>query len=268
MRTAIRRTAARRSAVRRTAVAVTVASLALVVTACGSSGTSTDEKAEAGTGKAAASSAPAEPAARPLSAAELEQLAVAQADLPGYKVEDKLKNPPAEAGKAVSDKPACQPYADAIAGVIGKPAAKALRSAVALPKDAGTAQTPEQKALAGLNALKSPATRVILASYEGDKAAEHVLTLKNSGADCMQGFTVTQDGEKTKIKSMTPMTLDAGDEDSSWSFVMDMDGQPAEFNIALMSKGTTLASFYTFSLGGSVKELPEPIIDAQEKKLA
>ncbi|MFJ7155757.1 hypothetical protein ACIQUQ_12530 [Streptomyces sp. NPDC101118] len=255
-----------RTVIRRTAVAVTAASLALLVTACGSDKPDAKKEAPAGD-KGAQSSAPA---AKALSTAELEKLLVEQADVPDYTVKaDAKAKPVAAAGSAKADKAACQPFADAIGGTIATPAGQAVRMAVLTPKDSGKKQSPEEKALAGLNALKSPATRVLLGSYEGDGASEALNTVKNSGAECMSGFTVTQDGETTKITAATPMTLAAGEEATSWSFTMDMGGgDEAKFNLGLMRQGNTLASFYTFSLGGSVEELPIKVIDAQEKKLA
>ncbi|MFI8102329.1 hypothetical protein [Streptomyces sp. NPDC086023] len=255
-----------RTVIRRTAVAATAASLALLVTACGSDKPDAKKEGPAGD-KGAQSSAPA---AKALTTAELEKLLVEQADAPDYtlKADAKAAKPVAAAGSAKADKAACQPLADAIGGTIGTPAGQAVRTAVLTPKDSGKKQTPEEKALAGLNALKSPATRVLLGSYDGDGASETLNTVKNSGGECSGGFTVTQDGESSKFTAVTPLTLDAAEGATAWKLTMDVDGDPVSFNVALIRQGSTVASFYTFSLGGSVEELPLKLIDAQEKKLA
>ncbi|MCB5165923.1 hypothetical protein LG634_13890 [Streptomyces bambusae] len=242
---------------------VSAVSLALLVSACGSSDKAEEKKDGKAADKGAASSAPA----KVLTAAELEKAAVEQADLPEYKVEKNPSGKLAAAGKAASDKTECQALADAVSGPLGSPAAKVMRSAVLIPAEGGKAQTPEQKALAGLNALKSPATRVVLGSYAGGAAAEQLAAVKKAGTDCAGGFTVTQDGEKSKITKVAPLPLTAGEEATAFEITVDGEGMTIVYNVAVTRQGGTLSSFFTFSLGGAVKELPAKVIEAQAKKL-
>ncbi|MEX0173641.1 hypothetical protein [Streptomyces sp. LMG1-1-1.1] len=254
-----------RTPIRSTAVAVTAVSLALLVTACGGGGKSDDAK---DVGKTAAPSATAsatsEPPAEALTAAELDELIVEQADLPGYQVQ-KAKAADLVKSDAVStDKPSCKPIADGMSSVAaGKAAVSAQRKAIEVPKAGGATASPAD----ALGALSAPVTSVTLGSYDGQGAQEAFASYKTAATDCAGGFTLIGGGEKTKITKVAPETVSAGDEALAWTITTDMDGEPFVTKLVVLRKGNTLASFSTLSLGGTVKALPQAVIDAQATKL-
>lgn len=252
-----------RTSMRSAAVAATAVSLALLVTACGGGEKSGDQ----GKGKDAAPSASATssaPAAKVLSAAELEKLIVEQADLPGHQVQ-KAKAGEIPLASAVStDKPSCKPIADAMSYIAtGKPAASAQRKAIEVPKTEGASASPEE----ALGALAAPVTGVTLGSYDGQGAQEAFASLKTAGTDCAGGFTLIGGGEKTKISKVAPETVTAGEEALAWTVTTDLDGKPFVTKLVVFRQGSTLASFSTLSFGGTVKTLPKAIVDAQAAKL-
>ncbi|MFJ6576499.1 hypothetical protein ACIQMY_11085 [Streptomyces sp. NPDC091368] len=253
-----------RTFTRSTAAVVTAASLALLVSACGSG----DEDAGKGTGKGSAapsaSATSSAPDTKALSSAELEKLIVEQADLPGHQVQ---KAKPADLVKSdavATDKPSCKPLADAMSFLAtGKPAATAHRKAIEVPKSEGATASPKD----ALGALSAPVTSVALGSYDGQGAQEAFASLKTAGTDCAGGFTVIGGGEKTKVTKVAQESVSAGEESLAWTVTVDMDGEPFVTKVAVFRKGGTLASFSTLSLGGTVKDLPKAVIDAQAAKL-
>ncbi|MFB6839233.1 hypothetical protein [Streptomyces sp. NPDC056361] len=253
-----------RTPIRSAVVAATAVSLALLATACGS-GEKGDDAKDAGKTAAPTTSASAtgEPPAKALTAAELDELIVEQADLPGYQVQ-KAKAADLVKSDAVStDKPACKPIADGMSSVAaGTAAASAQRKAIEVPKTGATASPAD-----ALGALSAPVTSVTLGSYEGQGAQEAFASYKTAGTDCAGGFTLIGGGEKTKITKVAPETVSAGDEALAWTITTDMDGEPFVTKLVVLRKGNTLASFSTLSLGGTVKALPQAVIDAQATKL-
>ncbi|MFJ5828714.1 hypothetical protein [Streptomyces sp. NPDC093089] len=252
-----------RTPIRSAAVAATAVSLALLVTACGSGEKGGDAK-DAGRTAAPTASATSEPPAVALTAAELDKLIVEQADLPGYQVQ-KAKAADLVKSDAVStDKPSCKPIADGMSSVAaGAAAVSAQRKAIEVPKTEGATGSPAD----ALGALSAPVTSVTLGSYEGQGAQEAFASYKTAGTDCAGGFTLIGGGEKTKITKLAPETVSAGDEALAWTITTDMDGEPFVTKLVVLRKGNTLASFSTLSLGGTVKALPQAVIDAQATKL-
>ncbi|MFI0980018.1 hypothetical protein ACH4SP_23810 [Streptomyces sp. NPDC021093] len=269
----------RRTDLRRTAVAaVAVASLTLLVGACGADKPAADAPAAGAPsgGASAKQEEPGkqeEPAAKALSVAELEKLALAQGDVTTYMVTKGTKADEAVAGSVKSDKPECKPLVDALSAIpMGQPGAHVLRKAIEKPAkmkvDPGA--SAEEKAKAGLGALTQPITAERLASYEGKGAQEAFATLEKAGKSCAGGFNGEQDGEKLKITKVAPDTVTGGDQAQGWTLSMAGDGpdeQDVVMKLAAVRKGGTLATFYTISLGGTVKAQPTPVIEAQLKKL-
>ncbi|MFI1715498.1 hypothetical protein [Streptomyces litmocidini] len=255
-----------RTSLRSAAVTTTAVSLALLVTACGSGGDTGSGKDTAPSASAtgATSTAPSAPAAKALSAAELEKLIVEQADLPGHQVQ---KAKPADVVKADSvsaDKASCTPLAHVMSAVApGDPGASTQRKAIELPKSGGAPASPKD----ALGALAAPITSVTLGSYDGQGAQEAFASLKTAGTDCAGGFTLLGGGEKTKIVKVAPETVSAGEESLAWTVTAGVDGEPFVTKLVVFRKGNLLASFSTLSLGGTVKELPKAVIDAQAAKL-
>ncbi|MER7946227.1 hypothetical protein ABTY59_02390 [Streptomyces sp. NPDC096079] len=252
-----------RTLTRSTAAAVTAASLALLVTACGS-GDESDGKDTGKDARPSASATSGAPAAKALSSAELEKLIVEQADLPGHQVQKAKATDLVKPDTLSTDKPSCKPLADAMSFVAtGDPAASAHRKAIEVPKTEGATASPQD----ALGALSAPVTSVTLGSYDGQGAQEAFAALKTAGTDCAGGFTLNGGGEKTKISKVAPETVSAGEESLAWTVTTDMDGEPFVTKLVVFRKGNTLASFSTLSLGGTAKDLPKAVIDAQAAKL-
>ncbi|MFD3512752.1 hypothetical protein [Streptomyces sp. NPDC058657] len=260
----------RRTLFRRHAVAVVSAvSLTLLVGACGA-----DKSADApAKGDAKGSpSAPAkeEPAAKALTAAELEKAAIEQADLTTHLVTKGTKADEVPPGAVKTDKAECKPLLDTFSAVpSGKPVAHLLRKAVEKPAKTKTdpKATEEEKAKAGLNALTQPVTADVLASYEAKGAQDAYTALGKAAQTCSGGFSGEQAGEKIKIKKIVPDQVTGGDEAQGWTITMEGDGSDVVLKLAAVRKGSTLATFSTISLGGTVKAQPTAVIEAQLKKL-
>ncbi|MEU8758158.1 hypothetical protein [Streptomyces sp. NPDC048659] len=245
----------------RTAVsAVSAASLALLLTACGSD--TPDAKPKGDNDAAASASAAAKPDVKALTAAELEKLVLGQPDAPGYLVKKAGAADIVNAGDVGADKAACEPLAEAMSGVsTGTPGASAMRKAVQAKK--GTAGSPDDV----LNALAAPVTAVTLGSYGGQGAQQAIGSLKAASTACGEGFTVSSSGEKTKVTKVTPLPLTAGEEAVAFTVVSDMEGTPFTSTLAVFRKGNNLATFSTISVSGKVKGLPQDLVDAQAAKL-
>ncbi len=266
----MRRTVFRRAAVVRTvAAAASVASLTLALGACGA-----DKGAESpakGAGASAGASAKGEePAAKTLTAAELEKAALAQGDVTTHQVVNGTKADEVAPGAVKTDKPECKPLLDAASAVpVGKPVAKVLRKAVQKPEKMRVDPTAsaEDKAKAGLDALSQPVTADVLASYDGKGAQEGYAAYAKAAEACAGGFGGEQAGEKLAFTKVVPDTVTGGDEAQGWTIAMKADGTEVLTKLAVVRKGNTLATFYTISLGGTVKEQPASLIAAQVKKL-
>ncbi|MFF5975822.1 hypothetical protein ACFY7C_30375 [Streptomyces sp. NPDC012769] len=244
--------------VRTVTAATAAASLALLLTACGG-----EEKKTEDTGKADASaSAAAKPDVKALTAAELEKLLVAQADLKNHKVQKAEATAAVNPGDVSADKSACEPLAEAMSGVApGTPGASTQIQAIEVKKK--KADSPEDI----LGAFGAPATTVTLGSYAGEGAQQALASLKTAGSDCAGGFTIIASGEKTKVTKVAPETVTAGEEALAWTVTSDMEGKPFVSKLVVLRKGNNIAGFSTISLAGEVKELPKAVVDAQAAKL-
>ncbi|MFD0153236.1 hypothetical protein ACWGQ4_13480 [Streptomyces sp. NPDC055721] len=248
---------------RSAAVAVTAVSLALLVTACGGGEKSGDQGKGAGTGAAPSASATSGEPAKALSAAELEKLIVGQADLPGHQVQKAKAGEIPVAAAVSADKPSCTPFAHAMSYLApGKPAVSAHRKVIEVPKTEGKTASPED----ALGALAAPVTGVALGSYDGQGAQEAFAAMKTAGTECAGGFTLVGGGERTKISKIEPEMV-AGREALAWTVTTDVDGKPWVTKLVVFRHGSIFASLSTISFGGTVKELPKAVIDAQAAKL-
>ncbi|MFF4168506.1 hypothetical protein [Streptomyces sp. NPDC001744] len=252
-----------RTSIRTATVATTAVSLALLVTACG--GTKSDDRGKGKESTPAASATSEAPAAKALSAAELEKLIVEQGDVKGHQVRKAGAEDVVTADKVTTDKAACAPIAHAMSFISpGSPAASAQRKVMEEPKKSATA-SPEDAVREGLGVR---ITAVTLGSYDGKGAQDAFASVKKAGAECAGGFTVTQLTEKTKVTKVAPESVTAGDEAVAFTVTTDIEGEPLVSKLVVVRKGGTLASFSTVSAApGGVKELPKAVVDAQVAKL-
>lgn len=251
-----------RTTVRRTAVAASALSLALLLGACGSgSSDAKDEKKSASPSNASA------PDAKALSQAELDKLALTEADLENHKISEASKIELNAAKTTSSDKAECKPLVDALAlRAGGSAAASTIRKVVALPKAADKGASVDEKALAGLDALKATITSATLGSYDGQGAVDTVAAVKKAGADCAGGFSLVVGADKTKFTKVAPVAFTAGDEAAAFTLTMDAEGKPITTHLVATRKGGTVATFFAMSLAGKA-ELPKTVVEAQMKKL-
>ncbi|TFE51508.1 hypothetical protein E3E14_12670 [Streptomyces sp. ICN441] len=265
----------RTSAARRTAVAVTAVSLALL-TACSGGGTN-----EGGDKGKAGSPAAAEPAAKALTATELEKLALAEGEVKGHKVTKAGPEDEVPGGQVVADKAECKPLADAVAAVpLGDAKATVKRKVVEEPKKKDDAAadlgdlgdlTDEDVEEALNSAFDLTATMVSVSSYDGKGAEEAVAGLRTAARACAGGFGMTMGTDKSKIVKVEEIKVSGGQEATAWALLSEQEGEKMPHKVVLVRQGATLASFSSFNLGSiaSGKDFPLPtaVIDAQAAKL-
>jgi hypothetical protein len=264
----------RSTAVRRTALTAAAASLVLLVSACGGEGSGGGTKDDT-KGK---ESAAAEPAAKALTAAELEKLALAQGDVKAHKVEKAGPNDDLAAKDITVDKAGCEPLAHAVAGVpLGEAVGTVKRRVTSEPrtqdpaKDLGEMTEKEiDDAITG--AFDVTTTLTSLSSYDGKGAADAVAVLRAAGAACAGGFTMSTDGSDLKVTELTELKVSGGEENTAWSVAAEQDGQSISYNVAVVRRGGTLASFSAVDVAALLEDdkksaLPTAVIDAQVAKL-
>ncbi|MEV6178587.1 hypothetical protein [Streptomyces sp. NPDC052015] len=246
--------------------AVGVLSLALI-TGCSDEGSKKDSKGSSkGSGTSSSSSAPA---AKALTAAELEKLLLAQGEVKGYKVDSGDDILPKSKTEVKTDKAACDPLAWATAGLApGDTAANASNSVSEDKASTATAQ-PEDIA----DAFNVDMTFVGLSSYEGDGAEKVMKAVSDGVAACSAGYglkTGAEDSKVTKVASEKASGL--GDESIAFAEDVDMDGEgTATFHTEVVRKGNTIASFYTVNFAalasGDAPKIPAEVVQAQVAKL-
>ncbi|MGG8405165.1 hypothetical protein ACM614_00540 [Streptomyces sp. 12297] len=246
-------------------------SLALLATACGSGGDDTKDGAKSGTKKETESAAPAAPA-KGRTDAELKGLLVTQAELPDHKLDptgnsgvDQSADAPVE-----TDKPECKVLTQVHAAQkIGSPTgnARAVVSAKSEKPKPGASVEEQMKAIE--NALGVTVSMVGLHSYDGKGAEELTASFKNAGEACAGGFTMTSNGDKTKVTSVKEgPAVTGGDEALSLELALDLEGKgkPTALLLSVVRKGNTVASFSALSLVGKTVT-PTAVINTQVKKL-
>ncbi|MFI9820016.1 hypothetical protein ACIHFC_05980 [Streptomyces sp. NPDC052013] len=256
-------------AVRRTALAASAAALALLATACGGSGD--DDKSGEGKG-ASESTAAAAPAAKALTAAELEKAGLAQSDVKDGKVATKVAATDDIAKDQVkTEEAACLPLAYAQAGVAqGEPAATTKRSWTGEPKKPSKDTKPEDALLAALDVDKM---LINLASYEDGGAEEAVKGLNAAAEKCAGGYTATVGGEPMKVtKVATTAAPEGGDEGAAITLTVAADENvQAPSKLVIVRKGATLVTFSAVNLAamgtGEDFDVPADVVAAQVGKL-
>ncbi|WP_432129924.1 hypothetical protein [Streptomyces tendae] len=263
------------TAVRRTALAASAAALALLVTACGGS----DDDSAAGDDKAKAEqSAPAEgagesaPAGKALTAAELEKVALAQADVKNGEVATELSADDQVAKDQISaDDKACLPLVHVQGAVAqGEPAADVQRSWQ------GQSESPsESKGPDGQDMTDIDVNKILLnvASYADGGAEEAVAGLKAAVEKCADGFDATAGGDKMRVTKVSGADAPkGGDEGLTVNIGVATGGDSSGLmKLVVVRKGSTLATFSAVNLSsmmtGAEFEIPAEVVDAQVAKL-
>ncbi|MEV5757809.1 hypothetical protein ACIQHU_08545 [Streptomyces tendae] len=263
------------TAVRRTALAASAAALALLVTACGGS----DDDSAAGDDKAKAEqSAPAEgagesaPAGKALTAAELEKVALAQADVKNGEVATELSADDQVAKDQISaDDKACLPLVHVQGAVAqGEPAADVQRSWQ------GQSESPsESKGPDGQDMTDIDVNKILLnvASYADGGAEEAMAGLKAAVEKCADGFDATAGGDKMRVTKVSGADAPkGGDEGLTVNVGVATGGDSSGLmKLVVVRKGSTLATFSAVNLSsmmtGAEFEVPAEVVDAQVAKL-
>lgn len=250
--------------------AVSALSLALV-TGCG------DQEANdsgSGSGKDAA-----KPAAKALSAAELEKLIIAKGEVPGFKVG------PVEGGipdrsKVKSEDATCDPVLQAFTGIApGAPAANTSRMATQdkkAPTDDATSldDMTDGKFEDAINkSMDLDVTVVTLASYDGDGAERALTSVTDAVKACSGGFSGEQDGEKGKFTKVTEeKSVGTGDASVAFTATNDAGKDGAlPLHAEVVRHGNTLATYTTINIGAMMTKksytVSAPVVKAQAAKL-
>ncbi|MFE0416887.1 hypothetical protein [Streptomyces tendae] len=264
------------TAVRRTALAASAAALALLATACGGS---SDDDSAAGDDKAKAEqSAPAgdagesAPAGGAPTAAELEKVALVQADVKNGEVTTKVPAKDDVAKDQVStDDAACLPIALAQSAVAqGEPAASVKRSWQ------GQTEAPsESKGPDGQDMIDVSVDKIMLnlASYPEGGAEKALKDLGAAADKCAGGFLATSGEDKMKIVKVAEGTApEGGDEAVAVDLGVNVGKEaPGLMKLVAVRKGATLATFSAVNLSsmmtGAEFEVPAEVVDAQVAKL-
>ncbi|MFI9548428.1 hypothetical protein ACIHAR_31700 [Streptomyces sp. NPDC052016] len=248
--------------------AVGVLSLALI-TGCSDEGSKKDSKGSSkGSGTSSSSSAPA---AKALTAAELEKLLLAQGELKGYKVDSGDATLPKSKSVVKVDKAECEPLAYAMAALAPGETDAAVNNTVAEDKTADATASTDLGDLE--DAFNVATTFVGLSSYEGDGAEKAFKAVSDGIAACSGGFGIAADGENQKITKITPgKAVATADESTAFTAVADMDGQgTASFQVEVVRSGSTIATFYAINFAalskGGESKVPAAVIEAQVAKL-
>lgn len=263
------------TAVRRTALAASAAALALLATACGGSsddggGTSGDDKATAESSAPAAKDSA--PAGEALTAAELEKVALAQADVENGKVVTEIPAEDDIAKDQISaDDEACLPLVHAQAAIAqGEAAASVKRSWT------GQTETPPESADPdGQDMTTIQVDKIMLnvASYEAGGAEQALAGLRTAAEKCAGGFAATVGSDKMPIAEVSTATAPEGGDEAVAVTLGVATGKDtnAPMKVIVVRKGTTLASFSAVNLSsmmtGADFEVPRAVVDAQVAKL-
>ncbi|HEX5569254.1 MAG TPA: hypothetical protein VFY14_20450 [Streptomyces sp.] len=269
----------RPTVIRRTAIAASAVCLALLATACGGSDSGGEDKEKTKVEKTE-ETAPAEPAAKAKTAAELEKLALADGDVEGHKVEKAGPDDTIAAKDISVDKAECEPLAQALsAAPVGEPGATVRRKATSEPKkdEEGPSleeladMTEEEMEEALTAAFDMTMTLTALSSYDGEGAGKAVAALRTAAAKCSGGFTATVSGDKQKVTKLADESVKGGEEALAWTVTVEQDGEKMPLKLVAVRQGDVLATFSVINVAaaGSGKDfdLPTAVVDAQVAKL-
>ncbi|KMS67469.1 hypothetical protein ACM01_42715 [Streptomyces viridochromogenes] len=263
------------TAIRRTVLTVSAVSLSLLVTACGGGEQGGEDKEAKGGTKSE------KPAAKTLTAAELEKLVVAKGDVQGHEITKPGKADVFEPGSVSVDKAECDAVGQVLSALpAGKPAATVQRLVVqeseaakkGMPSVEELGEMTEKEAEeATLDSLDITKTMTSLWSYEADGAEQALAALRGAGEKCAGGFSMTIDGEKQQVTKVSEEKLAAGEDAVAWTVGTKQDGSAGETKVVVFRQGTTLAGFSSFNIAavtrGEAFEQPTAVIDAQAAKL-
>ncbi|CAM5360981.1 Lipoprotein OS=Streptomyces tendae OX=1932 GN=GUR47_17040 PE=4 SV=1 [Streptomyces tendae] len=264
------------TAVRRTALAASAAALALLVTACGGS---SDDDGAAGDDKAKAErSAPAEgagasaPAGKALTAAELEKVVLAQADVKNGEVATELSADDRVAKDQISvDDKSCLPLVHAQGAVAqGKPAADVQRSWQGQSESPSQSKGPDGQDMTDVDVNK---IMLNVASYADGGAEQAMAGLKAAVEKCAGGFDATVGSDRMRVTEVSGSgRLKAGDEGLTVNIGVATGGDGSGLmKLVAVRKGATLATFSAVNLSsmmtGAEFQVPAEVVDAQVAKL-
>ncbi|GAA2576606.1 MULTISPECIES: hypothetical protein [Streptomyces] len=264
------------TAVRRTALAASAAALALLATACGGS---SDDDSAAGDDKAKAEqSAPAEgaegsaPAGKALTAAELEKVALAQADVKNGEVATELSAEDQVAKDKISaDNEACLPLVHVQGAVAqGEPAADVQRSWQGQSESPSESKGPDGQDMTDIDVNE---ILINVASYADGGAEQAVAGLKTAVEKCAGGFEATVGSDKMRVTEVSGLDrLKGGDEGFTVDIGVATGGDSSGLmKLVVVRKGATLATFSAVNLSammtGAEFEVPADVVDAQVAKL-
>jgi hypothetical protein len=279
----------KRSALPRAAATVVTSVLSLaLLTACGGSASDDDKGADAKASETAA--------AKALSGAELKQRIIATGDVEGYKVGAADQGGAFASSKddvtVVEEK--CAPIAYVVTGFAPGDSAAYINRMVsqevsASPSASSTKSLEDMTDKELEDAMKSitdslgqTVTIVSLSSYEGGGAEETMSSVSDAIKGCAHGFTATpKGGAKDDTQKFTKVAAEkasgAGDESLAFAVTGDADGDDVVVHAEVVRHGSTIATYYAFSLaafsgedgaGAGDYDVPAELIKGQAAKLA
>ncbi|MEU4653739.1 hypothetical protein AB0G32_07320 [Streptomyces sp. NPDC023723] len=265
----------RATAVRRSVLSASAVALGLLVTACGGGSEDGDDEAKS------AASASASPAAKALTAAELDELALTAADLKGETAEKPGKDDVADPGTVKAGDAQCQPVAAVLRALpVNEPAASTQRLVVlesetakkGMPSMEELAKMSEKEAEeATIDSLDITKTMTSLWSYDADGAERALDAIRTAGEKCAGGFALTDGGDTSQVTGVAVEKSGAGEDAVAWTVKEKVDGEPVETKVTVFRQGTTLAGFSSFNIAaasrGDAYEQPTAVIEAQAAKL-
>ncbi|MFH9732553.1 hypothetical protein [Streptomyces sp. NPDC017260] len=207
-----------RTAIRRTVLTASAVTLALSVTACGGGdqdgGDGGDTKAKGGGAD--------KPAAKALTAGELEKRVVGAGDLKDHQVKKPTKDDVAEPGTLSVEQAECESVARVLSALpVGTPAASTQRLVVQ-ESAAAKKGMPSMEELAGMteeeakeatiDSLDITKTMTSLWSYDADGAERTLGTLREAGRKCAGGFGMSVGGEEQQVTKVGEEKLAAGED--------------------------------------------------------
>ncbi|MGW0555189.1 hypothetical protein ACWDZ6_13425 [Streptomyces sp. NPDC002926] len=213
-----------------------------------SAGTGTGTGTDTGKGGGGAGGSDA---SAPLNGPQLERAALATGDLAGFQVSSG-KSALAPSGQPASDKPQCQPLADAMGD---RPSPQADRTVSR-----------------GLGSLKNLglAVSASLSSYSRADAGKLMAGLKSAVAACGGGFGATLDGRSGAYREVkaAAFTTRGADETVSWTTVGTNEGAVAPIHMVVVRKGATVARFMALDLARRTPpRVPQEVADKQLAKV-
>ncbi|MFM9615436.1 hypothetical protein ACSCBZ_02530 [Streptomyces niveiscabiei] len=235
----------------------------------GCSSDSGESKKDTAADAKATPTAAAAPAAKAVTAAELEKLLLAAGDVKGYKVSPGDDTLPKGKSEVKTDKAECAPLAWANTALPPGDTTAAASNTISSDKPTDAATKLDVSALLSLDM-----TWVGLSSYDGDGATKAMKTVSDAITTCASGFSLSGGPDNTSkiTKVASEKGTGGGDEALAFSENVSMDGAgTAVFHTEVIRKGNTVATFYTLDFGafetGQMPKVPAAIITAQLAKL-